>query len=199
MASGQAQDVSGTLTRLIGRIDAGEQAAYEQFCELVYGQLRVIARHRRRQMNVDSLVTTEVVQELFRRFLANGRLGQMKNRRYFYAAAADQMRRLLIDHLRHKQAESQGGKVKRVALDPWLDELTESAAARCGGDLEALDRALQRLRLERPRQHEIVQLRFFAGLTNQQIAEALGVSVDTVKRDWKVARARLGSQLSVDA
>jgi RNA polymerase sigma factor (TIGR02999 family) len=127
--------------------------------------------------------------------LAKGRLGEMKNRRYFYAAAADQMRRLLIDHWRHKKSQAAGGHMKRQELDPWLDELTDSTAKRCGGDLEALDSALRRLKADRPRQYEIVQLKFFAGLTNEQVADTLGISIDTVKRDWKIARARLGACL----
>lgn len=194
---GDGAELAGTLTRLISDIDGGDQAAQAEFCGLVYHELRQIGRRVRKQPG-DSLATTDVVHEFFGRVLGDGRLGQMKNRRYFYAAAADQMRRLIIDHWRHKQTLREGGGLKREELDPWLDELTESAAARGGGDLEALEKALAQLKADRPRQHEIVQLKFFAGLTNEQIAETLDVSIDTVKRDWRVARARLGARLSDD-
>ena len=188
--------LEGTVTRLIGQIEAGDGAAQAELCDLVYKELRAIGRRMRRNRADCSLATTDVVHEFLGGFLAKGRLGQMKNSRYFYATAADQMRRILIDHWRHKRTRLDGGRLKREQLDPWLDELAESAAARCGGDLDTFDTALARLRADRPRQHEVVQLKFFAGLTNEQIARSLEVSVDTVKRDWKIARARLGACLS---
>jgi RNA polymerase sigma factor (TIGR02999 family) len=186
----------GTFTRLIGRVDAGENGAQTELCELVYDELRGVARKLRRRSESDSLATTDVVHEFVGRLLADKRLGQMRNRRYFYAAATDQMRQLLIDHWRHNKAQKRGGNLQRENLDPWLDQLAHSTAIRCGGDLEALDAALAKLKHDRPRQFEIVQLKFFAGLTNEQVAETLEISVDTVKRDWKVARARLGALLS---
>jgi RNA polymerase sigma-70 factor, ECF subfamily len=188
----------GMVTQLIDRIDAGDGTAQSEFCELVYNELRSIAQRLRRRSSGCSLATTEVVHEFLGRILTDGRLREMKNRRYFYAAAADQMRRLLIDHWRQKQTLAKGGHMRRAELDPWLDEMTDSAATRGGGDLEALDAALTTLKSDRPRQHEIVQLKFFGGLTNEEVARTLGISVDTVKRDWQVARARLGAQLSAD-
>jgi RNA polymerase sigma factor (TIGR02999 family) len=194
--SSDGDAIAGTLTRLIGQIDAGDESAQAELCDLVYNELRAIGRRMRRRGADCSLATTDVVHEFLGGMLAKGRLGEMKNRRYFYAAAADQMRRILIDHWRHKRTQRDGGHLQRADLDPWLDELTDSAAERGGGDLEALDAALTRLKALRPRQHEIVQLKFFAGLTNEQVAEALNLSIDTVKRDWKTARARLGACLS---
>jgi RNA polymerase sigma factor (TIGR02999 family) len=190
--------LSGAVTQLIGQIHTGNQAAQDKLCELVYDELRVIGRRMRRRSTGCSLATTDVVNDLLGRILADGRLGQMKNRRYLYAAAADQMRRLLIDRWRQKLAQIRGGDRQREELEPWLDELVDSASSRCGGDLEALDTALARLKQDRPRQYEIVQLKFFAGLTNKQIADTLEISIDTVKRDWKIARARLGASLSDD-
>lgn len=187
--------LAGTVTRLIDQIAAGEQAAEAELCELVYRELRIIGRRARQRGPAVSLESTEIVHEVLGKFVADGRLGQMKSRRYLYAAAADQMRRMIIDHWRKKRTKVQGGHLKREPLDPWLEELTNSAASRCRDDLEGLERALQQLKQCRPRQHEIVQLKFFAGLTNEQIAEVLEVSIDTVKRDWKIARARLGAYL----
>jgi RNA polymerase sigma factor (TIGR02999 family) len=195
MVSPDGEAVASPLTRLIGQVAAGDQSAQAEFCALVYDELRVIGRRARRRSAGCSLATTEVVNEFLGRILADDRLGEMKNRRYFYATAADQMRRILIDHWRHKKSQSAGGHLQRVELEPWLDELTVSVASRCGGDLEALDLALARLKKDRPRQHEIVLLKFFAGLTNDQAAETLDVSIDTVKRDWQAARARLGAIL----
>lgn len=191
----QGEVAIGTLTRLIGQVDAGDKAAQEALYELVYDELRRVARNLPRRGNGDSLATTEVVHEFVGRMITDGRLGQMKNRRYFYAAAAGQMRRLLIDCWRKKRAQIRGGGRQREPIEPWLDELVDSTASRCGGDLEALDGALTRLKDDRPRQYEIVQLKFFAGLTNEQIARTLEVSIDTVKRDWRLARARLGASL----
>jgi RNA polymerase sigma-70 factor, ECF subfamily len=199
MSGPDSEPPAGNLTRLFGRIEAGDGAAQAELCELVYQELHEIGRRARRRGPGCSLATTDVVHDFMGRFLGDGRLGQMKNRRYFYAAAADQMRRLIIDHWRKKKTKRQGGHLKREPLDPWLDEVTDSAASRCGGDLEALDQALARLKHDRPRQYEIVQLKFFAGLTNEQVAETLDISIDTVKRDWRIARARLGALLTDDS
>jgi RNA polymerase sigma factor (TIGR02999 family) len=196
MENANNEPLAGTLTQLIGQVDAGDEQAQAALCDLVYGELRNIGRRARSRSPSCSLATTDIVQEFFGSILANGRLGQMKNRRYFFTAAAGQMRRLIIDHWRHKKTEIAGGKLKRVELDPWLDDIMQSAASRCGGDLEALNAALVKLQHDRPREHEIVQLKFFAGLTNEQTATTLGISVDTVKRDWQRARARIGAQLT---
>jgi RNA polymerase sigma factor (TIGR02999 family) len=184
--------LNGTVTRLIAEIGTGDPVAQAKLCDLVYKELRAIGQRMRRRAGC-SLDTTDVVNDFLSRILADGRLGQMKNRRYFYAAAASQMRRLIIDHWRKRKTQLDGGRLKREDLEPWLDELTESAASRCGDDMEALEKALIRLKQDRPRQYEVFQLKFFAGLTNKQIAESLDVSVDTVKRDWNSARARIGA------
>jgi RNA polymerase sigma-70 factor, ECF subfamily len=196
MGEADSSALAGTVTRLIGRIDAGDEAAQAELCGLVYQELRAIGRRMRRCSGGCSLATTDVVHEFLGGILATKRLGQMKNRRYFYATAADQMRRLLIDRWRKRKSQIRGGDRRRQELEPWLDELVDSAASRCGGDLDALEAALARLKQDRPRQFEIVQMKFFAGLTNDQIAETLELSIDTVKRDWKIARARLGACLT---
>jgi RNA polymerase sigma factor (TIGR02999 family) len=191
--------VAGQLTCLIGQIDAGDESAKAELCALVYDELRKIGRRVRRRSPGSSLATTEVVHEFLGRVFADDRLGQLKNHRYFYATAADQMRRLLVDHWRRKRTLAKGGNRRREELEPWLDELVDSAASRCGGNLEELDSALMQLKDQRPRQYEIVQLKFFAGLTNEQVAKALNISVDTVKRDWQRARARIGACLAEDS
>src|SRR4051794_33260132 len=100
MDDSNGEALAATLTQLIGKIDDGDEAAQSKLCELVYQELREVGQRARRRYAGCSLTTTEVVHEFLGRILADGRLGQMKNRRYFYAAAADQMRRLIIDHWR---------------------------------------------------------------------------------------------------
>jgi RNA polymerase sigma factor (TIGR02999 family) len=198
LESPDGEAFAGTLTRLLSQVDAGDRAAQDQFCEIVYNELLAIGRRMRRRSPGCSLATTDVVHEFLVHILADSRLGQMKNHRYFYAAAADQMRRLLVDHWRCQQTQIDGGRLQREGLDAWVNELTTSVASRCGGDLEALEAALTRIQRARPRQYEVVQLKFFVGLTNQQVAEALDISIDTVKRDWQIARARIGAYLVDD-
>lgn len=196
---GDSEELTSSVTGLIGQIDAGDPAAQAELCAIVYDELRAIARRLRRGRSDGALETTEIVHEFFGRVLADGRLSQMKNRRYFYAAAADQMRRILIDHWRRTRTQAAGGHLHREPIEPWLDQLTDSAASRAGGDLAALDEALTRLKSDRPRPHEVAQLKFFVGLGNEEIATVLDVSVDTVKRDWQLARARLGVLLGASA
>lgn len=191
-------DFAGTLTHLLGRVDGGDAQAESQICELVYGELRRIAGLLHGRYKSESLATTEIVNEFFIHILSDDRLGQMKNRRYFYGAAAQQMRRIIIDHWRRTNNQAHGGHLNRVDFNPELNILVDTTLARCG-DLDALEHALKQLDRDRPRQFQIVQLKFFAGLNNEQIAEALDVSVETVKRDWKLARARLGVLLKEEA
>jgi RNA polymerase sigma factor (TIGR02999 family) len=190
MSTPEPVDAIGELTMLIDRMDHGDDQAHSEFCERVYEELRVVARGLRTKMHVDAMETTDVVQDLFGRWLQGARLSQMKNRRYFYAAAADQMRRMLIDHIRHRATQAAGGGHKQVN-DPHLDALAESTSSQCGGDLEAMNAALEKLKADDARLYEVVRLKFFAGLTVEQIAESLGVSTDTVKRCWREARERL--------
>jgi RNA polymerase sigma-70 factor (ECF subfamily) len=194
MSSPNPNDAVSMLTMLIDRIDQGDDDAHAEFCERVYDELRVVARGLRSRLHIDAMETGDVVQDLFGKWLQDARLGQMKNRRYFYAAAADQMRRLLIDHLRHRATQVAGGGLKR-ADDAALDALAESTASHCGGDFDGMDAALEKLKAHDERMYQVVRLKFFGGLTVEQIAESLGVSVDTVKRDWRAAREELRRHL----
>jgi RNA polymerase sigma factor (TIGR02999 family) len=196
MESPNASNSVGELTVLIDRIERGDAQAQAEFCQRVYDELRAVAHRLCGRLRVDALETTDVVQDLFGQWLRDGRLCEMKNRRYFYAAAADQMRRILIDHLRRNATQAAGGRMKRADLDAAIDALIQSTSSQCGGDLEMMNAALDRLKEQSPRAYEIVRMKFYAGMTIEQIAETLGVSVDIVKRQWKQARERLKLDLN---
>lgn len=194
----ESTERQGEITELILKIDAGVESAREELCNLVYDELKQVARGLLKRGNYESLDSTDVVHNLFEKMFRKGQLGDLKNRRYFYTTATDLMRKLLIDHWRHGQTKAAGGHLKRNDLDMLLDQLVNSVETRSGGDVEALNTQLVLLQQERPRQFEVVQLRFYGGLTIEQTAEVLEVSVDTVKRDWKLARAKLHARLVVD-
>jgi RNA polymerase sigma-70 factor, ECF subfamily len=195
MESPHANNDVGELTLLIDRIERGDVQAQAEFCQRVYDELRAVAHRLCGRFRIDALETTDVVQDLFGQWLRDGRLSQMKNRRYFYAAAADQMRRILIDHLRRNATQAAGGRMKRADFDVAIDALVESTSSQCG-DLEMMDAALDRLKERSPRAYDIVRMKFFAGMTIEQIADTLGVSVDIVKRQWQQARERLKLDLN---
>ncbi len=198
MPSREAASRTGELTLLIDRMDRGDAAAHAEFCEQVYAGLRDVAHRMRSRIRVDSLESADLVQDLFGAWLRDARLSQMKNRRYFYKAAADQIHRMLVDHVRHKATRAAGGQMNRVDGDACLDALAESTTSRCGGNLESINAALDKLKTEDSQLHEIVRLKFFAGMTIEQIAETREVSVDTVKRHWRQARDRLKRLLNAD-
>jgi RNA polymerase sigma factor (TIGR02999 family) len=133
-----------------------------------------------------------LVNELWVR-LTSGEPLPYQNRAHFFALAAQNMRRILIDHARARLAEKRGGELQQVtltAVEGWNPVAQNE-------DLLALDQALSRLEKADPRAARVVELRFFGGLQEEEIAEVLGVSAITVKRDWKAARAWLAGQLSV--
>jgi RNA polymerase sigma factor (TIGR02999 family) len=134
------------------------------------------------------LDATALVHEAFLRLVGDQ---QFANRRHFFAAAAEAMRRILVDNARRKGRLRHGGGRTRL-------ELLDAPAPESGPDLLLLDEALERLRAESPQKAEVVQLRFFAGLTMPQAAEAMGVSLATAERWWTVARAWLFAELADD-
>ena len=150
---------------------------------LVAGELRqVAANHMRRELPGHTLQPTAVVNEVFLK-LADRRSVEWKNRYQFFAVASKMMRHLLIDHAREKKAARRGGDVVRVSLDVSLEIAEEQTV-----DLVALSDSLESLRQVAPRQAEVVEMRYFGGLVNREIAELLGVSTMTIKRDFSMAR-----------
>jgi RNA polymerase sigma factor (TIGR02999 family) len=180
------------VTRLLSAIDQGDPSAAEQLLPLVYDELRQLAARRlAHEQPGQTLQATALVHEAYLRLVGDERRGSPQpdwcGRGHFFAAAAEAMRRILIDRARHKQTHKAGGGRRRLDLDDVEPALEEGN----GDRLLALDEALRQLEAEAPRKAELVKLRFFAGLTAEQAAAALGVSTSTAEKDWAYARSWL--------
>jgi RNA polymerase sigma factor (TIGR02999 family) len=175
------------MSRLVHAAEAGDREASANLLPLVYDELRKLAAVRLAAENPGhTLQPTALVHEAYLR-LVGGAPGQPWNGRgHFFAAAAEAMRRILVDNARRKKTEKHGGGHRRV-------DLAEIEAATVGPewDLIDLDEALDRLATVHPRKAELVQLRYFAGLTNEQAALALGISTSTADNDWAYAKSWL--------
>jgi RNA polymerase sigma-70 factor, ECF subfamily len=185
---------SGDVTALLLDWRRGDAVALERLLPLVYADLRKVARaHLRREQAGHSLQATALVHEVYLRLVGLDRL-RVESRTHFMAVAARLMRQILVDHARRKRAGKRGG-VTVVGLDmvPPRDEPYTGAAE---VDILALDRALQELATFDAQQCRIVELKFFAGLTIEETAEALGISTATVEREWVIARAWLYQRLA---
>lgn len=173
------------VTRLLREMGEGTPGAADRLAPLVYQELhRLAASAMRRESSGHTLQPTELVHEAFMR-LAGQRSTDWKNRSQFYGIAAQAIRRILIDHARRRQAAKRDHGI-RVTLDESIGNGEESQL-----ELLALEDALTRLEELDPRQARVVELRYFAGLGVEEVAEALGISPATVKRDWTFARAFL--------
>ena len=179
------------FTLLMQKAADGDANAKLQFSELVYEELRdVAAKVVARRGGGDQ--PTSIVNEFFqRRLLHTGYLSKMKGRRYFYGAAFNQMRNLLIDRARKRKPKP----VADTELQP-LDQIVESIEEQNGYDLEALNMAIEALEAEQPRQCEVLKARIWGGLTIPQTAELFDVSEGTVERDYRLARAKLKAELN---
>lgn len=188
--------MASEATQLLSAVRAGERAAVDQLFRLVYQELRRLAAgFLRRERGDHTLQTTALVHEAFLRLVDQAPASD-RDRGHFLGIAARAMRQILVDHARRRNRLKRGGQYGRVPLDSTLMLVEESMG---GIDLEALDDALCRLAQINPRAGQSVELRFFAGLTAPQTAEALGCSVTTVEREWRYARAWLYQQLGGDA
>ncbi|MEM9293505.1 MAG: sigma-70 family RNA polymerase sigma factor [Acidobacteriota bacterium] len=179
-----------TVTALLLSWSDGDEAARDRLMPLVFEELRrMAAGHFRRERHSHTLQPTALVNEVFLRLIDRKRVN-WKNRAHFFGFAAQLMRRILVDHARAHNAEKRGGKALTVTLD-------ESFAIPRQRDLDliALDDALATLKELDERQSRIVELRFFAGLQVEEVAEVLGISPTTVKRDWRTARLWLYREL----
>lgn len=178
------------VTQLLDAMRQGDRAAFEQLLPLVYDELhRIAGRHMARQQRDHTLQTTGLVHEAYLR-MADQPEKQWENRVHFFAVAATVMRHILVDHARARQRDKRGGDALKVSLDEAAAKSDERTL-----EITALDDALKTLAAFDPQQSRIVELRFFGGLTMEEIAEALGVSLSTVEREWRSARAWLGRQL----
>ena len=175
------------VTRILSAIDQGDSQAAEQLLPLVYGELRKLAAQRlTNEKPGQTLQATALVHEAYVRLVGPDGGQNWDGRGHFFAAAAEAMRRILIDNARRKRTEKHGGGHRRQDLDE-----VEIFAGAPAEDLLALDEALTRLAAEDPSKAELVKLRYFAGLSIEDAARALGISPATAKRRWAFARAWL--------
>jgi RNA polymerase sigma factor (TIGR02999 family) len=175
------------VTRILSAIAQGEPQAAEQLLPLVYDELRKLAAQRLAQEKPgQTLQATALVHEAYLRLVDVEKAQHWDSRGHFFAAAAEAMRRVLVENVRRKKSKKRGGDGERVPLGQ-----IEIALLPPAGDLLALDEALTRLAAERPAVAELVNLRFFAGLTMDEAAQTLGISPATAYRQWNYARAWL--------
>ena len=178
------------VTLLLDAIQQGDSNAAERLLPLVYEELRHLAAHKMaREASGQTLQATALVHEAWLR-LAGSSHQEWQNRGHFFAAAAEAMRRILIERARAKGRQRRGGGRERVALDD-----VTLAAADNNDTVLAIHEALDRLALQDETKAQIVKLRYFAGLSHQEIAGALGVSEPTVRRHWAFARSWLYAEL----
>ena len=179
--------MAGEVTQLLAELCRGKQEVAPQLIPLVYEELRRLARHfMRLERPGHTLQTTALIHEAYLR-LVEQRETTWQNRAHFFAVAAQSMRRILVDHARASQTAKRGGNAEIVSLDEEPIAFSQEKS----GELIALDEALTRLADLSPRQSQIIELRFFGGLSVEETAEALQIAPRTVKRDWRVARAWL--------
>jgi len=175
------------VTRVLSAVEAGDPSAAAELLPLVYDELRKLAAARLADEKPgQTLQATALVHEAYLRLVDGDRARRWESRAHFFAAAAEAMRRLLIDQARRKRRPKHGGGRTRLSLDEALC-LRETP----DDDLLALDEALQRFAREEPAKAELVKLHYFAGLSLEEAGRALGVSHRTAKRHWAYARAWL--------
>ena len=185
------------VTRLLVQWSGGNEAALDELTSLLYRELRSLAqRHLRRERANHTIQRTALVHEAFVR-LINQQSVDWRSRGHFFALASTLMRRILVDHARARLSSKRGGGLPVASLEeiPDAAELVDESAD-ADEDITALDAALTRLAAIDDRQVQIVQMRYFGGLTIEETAQALDISEATVKREWTLARAWLKRELS---
>jgi len=182
-----------SITQLLVAWGDGDQAALDQLVPLVYGELRRLARsYLRGERQGHTLQTTALVNEAYLRLVEQKHV-RWQNRAHFLAICAQLMRRILVDYARRRQYQKRGGGALQVTLAE-----AESAAFERAPDLVVLDEALRSLAEIDPRRAQVVELRFFGGLSIEETAEVLKVSPTTVERDWTIAKAWLHKTMTSD-
>jgi RNA polymerase sigma factor (TIGR02999 family) len=183
------------VTRILSAIEQGDPHAAEQLLPILYDELRQLAAAKLAQEGPgQTLEPTALVHEAYLRLVGPGEERHWDNCGHFFAAAAEAMRRILVENARRKRSAKHGGG--RVRHD--VDEV-QAAAPEPAEDLVALDEALDRLAAQDPLKAELIKLRHFAGLTIEQAAQALGISMTTANRYWAYARAWLHQEIIGDA
>lgn len=175
------------VTQILYQIESGDPAAAEQLLPLVYNELRKLASIRMAQESSDhTLQPTALVHEAYIRLVGDGESQDWNSRGHFFAAAAEAMRRVLVEQARRKASLKGGGGRQRVSLSQAAPQEAETSA-----ELLALNEALEKLEQQSPRKAELVKLRYFAGLTIEEAAKALGVAPSTANADWVYAKSWL--------
>ena len=178
------------VTQLLQKAQTGDKASLDELLPIVYGELRKLAAYQLKRERPDhTLQLTALVHEAYLR-LVNQREVDWRNRAQFFGLAAQMMRRILVNHAEEKKAQKRGGKEPHISLDEAI-----SFTAERNLDLVILDDTLNRLAELDAQQARIVELRFFGGLTVEEVAEVLSVSERTVKRDWRTAKVWLYQQM----
>jgi RNA polymerase sigma-70 factor (ECF subfamily) len=179
------------VTQLLLKWTQGDQAALEQLMPLVYGELRRMARQcLRRERAGHTMQTTTLVHEAYLRLIDADRVA-WQDRAHFFAIAARLMRRVLVDDARKRNFQKRGAELTRVSFDEAM-----VLAPNRDAEVIALDEALERLTHFAPRKCQVVELRFFGGLSIEETAAALKISTDTVKREWRTAKLWLLHELT---
>jgi len=188
--------MDSNVTQILHAIDQGDPCASEALLPLVYEELRKLANTRlANEKSGQTLQATGLVHEAYLRLLGpdSSMARDWDGRGHFFAAAAEAMRRILIDRARAKNALKRSGRGRRIALDSGILALDE-----CPAELIELDEALERFAAVDAKKAELVKLRFFAGLTLKQAAGLLGISLSTAERQWAFSRAWLYNELRDD-
>ncbi len=182
------------VTRILSAIQQGDPQAAEQLLPLVYDELRRLAAHRvALEKPGQTLQATALVHEAYLRLVGGDSQPLWDGRGHFFAAAAEAMRRILIDQARRKKSEKAGGQMRRVELNEGA--LIVPTDDQDPDELLALDEALRQLEIEDPFKARLVKLRYFGGLSLPEAAAALGISLATAKRHWVYARSWLYGRL----
>lgn len=181
----------GDVTQLLAELGHGGRDALDRLLPIVYAELQRIAHHQLQgERNDHTLATTDLVHQAYLKLVGLERI-EWKNRAQFFAIAAQAMRRVLVDYATSRRAQKRGGERRKVPLDEAM-----LVAEQQTDELLALHNALTQLEGINPRLGRIVECRYFAGMSIEDTAEALGISPATVKRDWTTARAWLHRELS---
>lgn len=181
------------VTQIIARIESGDGQASEELLPLVYSELRRLAEIKlASEKPGQTLQATALVHEAYVRLVDPSRPQQWDNSRHFFSAAAEAMRRILIERARQRASLKRGGDRERVELA----EIEPAVLPLACDDILGLDEALEKLCQQHPRKAELVKLRFYAGLTTAQAAQTLGISTSTAENDWAYARSWLRLEMS---
>ena len=183
-----------TVTQILNALQHGQSQITDELLPLVYDELRQLAAQKMAQEQPgQTLNATALVHEAYLRLVDTAEQPVWQNRRHFFAAAAEAMRRILVDNARRKHTAKHGGQRIRQELDE-----AHLVSAEPDDDILALDEALEKLTQKDPIKAELVKLRYFAGMTADEAAETLGISSTTGERYWNYARAWLHQQIQVD-